>query len=99
MSNTSSNASWIKSLGASFQEVSIKKAVEVHFGDIGQDVSKHDVTYENAQARERAQILFDLGNQEGALVVGTGDLSVQVIGKAEWLHTGALAGTENPAFR
>ena len=74
----------IKSLGASFQEVSIKKAVEVHFGDIGQDVSKHDVTYENAQARERTQILMDIANKEGGMVIGTGDLSELALGWATY---------------
>ena len=74
----------IKSLGASFQEVSIKKAVEVHFGDIGQDMSKHDVTYENAQARERTQILMDIANKEGGMVIGTGDLSELALGWATY---------------
>ena len=67
-------------LGAEAREIPISQAVLSHFSDIGHDPGDRDVTYENAQARERAQILFDLGNQEGALVVGTGDLSEAALG-------------------
>ena len=65
----------IQSLGAEFVEVDICQAVNVHFSDIGQDPSVHDVTYENSQARERTQILMDIANKKNALVIGTGDLS------------------------
>lgn len=70
----------IEGAGAEFREISIRDSVLQHFLDIGHDVSVHDVTYENAQARERTQILFDLANREGALVVGTGDLSEAALG-------------------
>ena len=71
-------------LGATLREVSIKDAVAVHFRDIGQDSGTHDVTYENAQARERTQILMDLANQCGGLVIGTGDLSELALGWATY---------------
>jgi NH3-dependent NAD+ synthetase len=58
--------------------------VTQHFEDIGHDISVHDVTYENAQARERTQILMDLANQVGALVIGTGDLSELALGWATY---------------
>ena len=51
-----------------------------HYKDIGHDINNHDVTYENSQARERTQILMDIANQEGGLVVGTGDLSELALG-------------------
>ena len=54
----------IQSLGAEFVEVDICQAVNVHFSDIGQDPSVHDVTYENSQARERTQILMDIANKK-----------------------------------
>ncbi len=59
-------------LGATLKEVDIKEAVTIHFRDIGQDMENHDVTYENGQARERTQILMDLANQTGGMVIGTG---------------------------
>ena len=71
-------------LGATLREVDIKEAVHVHFRDIGQDVNVHDVTYENSQARERTQVLMDLANQCGGLVVGTGDLSELALGWATY---------------
>ena len=74
----------IKNLGATFKEISIKAACEQHFKDINHDISIHDVTYENGQARERTQILFDLANQEGGFVVGTGDLSELALGWATY---------------
>lgn len=74
----------IHSLGADFAEIDIKDAVNVHFRDIGQDASVHDVTYENGQARERTQILMDLANKTGGLVVGTGDLSELALGWATY---------------
>ncbi|MBQ5996570.1 MAG: NAD(+) synthase [Bacteroidales bacterium] len=74
----------IKSLGATFREISIREACLQHFSDIGHDPAQHDVTYENAQARERTQILMDLGNRENGLVVGTGDLSELALGWATY---------------
>ena len=74
----------IKSLGAEFIEVDIKNAVNVHFEDIGQDSSVHDVTYENGQARERTQILMDLANKKNGMVIGTGDLSELALGWATY---------------
>ncbi len=74
----------IKSLGATFREISIVKAVNVHFEDIGHDVNNHDVTYENGQARERTQILMDIANQVGGIVIGTGDLSELALGWATY---------------
>ncbi len=70
----------IKISGATFREISIKEAVLVHFSDIGHNPAITDVTYENAQARERTQILLDVANSEGAFVVGTGDLSESSLG-------------------
>ncbi len=70
----------MKKLGVTVREISIKKACEQHFKDIGHDGKKHDTTYENAQARERTQILMDVANQTGGLVVGTGDLSELALG-------------------
>ena len=67
-------------LGAELKIIDIGKAVEQHFTDIGQDPDNHDVTYENAQARERTQVLMDLSNQCNGLVVGTGDLSELALG-------------------
>lgn len=74
----------MESLGVTIREVSISAAVEQHFKDIGHDMSVHDVTYENSQARERTQILMDLGNQLGGLVIGTGDLSELALGWATY---------------
>lgn len=70
----------IQKTGATLREVSIKDACILHYKDIGHDASNHDVTYENAQARERTQILMDIANQEGGLVIGTGDLSELALG-------------------
>lgn len=67
-------------LGVDMREVDIKAACLQHFDDIGHDASTYDVTYENVQARERTQILMDVANKEGALVVGTGDLSELALG-------------------
>jgi NAD+ synthase (glutamine-hydrolysing) len=67
-------------LGATLRVVPIEKAVTQHFADIGQDPAKHDLTFENSQARERTQILMDLANQRGGFVVGTGDLSEFALG-------------------
>lgn len=73
-----------KKLGATLKEVDIKEAVTAHFRDIGQDPSNHDVTYENSQARERTQVLMDLANQSGGMVVGTGDMSELALGWATY---------------
>lgn len=70
--------------GSSLSEVNISKAVLQHFKDIGQDENVHDVTYENCQARERTQILMDIANKNGGLVIGTGDLSEQALGWATY---------------
>lgn len=69
-----------KETGATLREIPISDSVRQHFKDIGQDESVHDATYENAQARERTQILMDLANKEGAIVIGTGDLSELALG-------------------
>ncbi len=67
-------------LGATLRVIPITKAVSQHFADIGHDPAVHDITYENAQARERTQILMDLANKVGGFVVGTGDLSEAALG-------------------
>lgn len=74
----------IRSLGADFMEVDIKEAVTVHFKNISQDAAVHDVTYENSQARERTQILMDIANKTGGMVIGTGDLSELALGWATY---------------
>lgn len=74
----------VRSLGCTLKEISITAAVNQHFKDIGQDPSVHDVTYENSQARERTQILMDIANKEGGLVIGTGDLSELALGWATY---------------
>lgn len=71
-------------LGAALMEVNIKEAVRIHFRDIGQDESVHDVTYENGQARERTQILMDIANKSGGMVIGTGDMSELALGWATY---------------
>lgn len=71
-------------LGAELRVVDIKDAVAVHFRDIGQPEDRYDVVYENAQARERTQVLMDLANADGGLVVGTGDLSELALGWATY---------------
>lgn len=73
-----------RTLGASLREVPIREAVRVHFADIGQDMETHDVTYENGQARERTQVLMDLANQSGGMVIGTGDMSELALGWATY---------------
>ena len=67
-------------LGTTLKTVDISASVRSHFRDIGQDMENHDVTYENAQARERTQVLMDIANQTGGLVIGTGDLSELALG-------------------
>lgn len=71
-------------LGTTLREVDIKEAVNVHFRDIGQSRDCHDVTYENGQARERTQVLMDIANQTGGLVIGTGDMSELALGWATY---------------
>lgn len=74
----------IRCLGAEFREISIVDAVNLHFQDIGHDASVHDVTYENCQARERTQILMDIANKSGGMVIGTGDMSELALGWATY---------------
>ena len=82
---TKSNAEKLsEALGISFRTVDIKASVTQHLADIGHDGVTPDVTYENAQARERTQVLMDIANMEGGLVVGTGDLSELVLGWATY---------------
>lgn len=69
-----------KDLGCDFREVNIVAASLLHFKDINHDKDVHDVTYENVQARERTQILMDIANKEGGLLIGTGDLSELALG-------------------
>ena len=71
-------------LGCSVRTIDIKNAVNQHFADISHDNNKYDVVYENAQARERTQILMDVANAEGGLVIGTGDLSELALGFATY---------------
>lgn len=73
-----------RALGATLLEVPIQASVLQHFQDIGQDPDKHDVTYENAQARERTQVLMDIANQKGGMVIGTGDMSELALGWATY---------------
>ena len=68
------------SLGVSQREIPIHNAVRQHFADIGHDESDHSITYENCQARERTQVLMDVANKIGAIVLGTGDLSEIALG-------------------
>ena len=71
-------------LGATLKEVDIKKAVLQHFEDIGHDFHDHSVTYENGQARERTQVIMDIANKFGGMVIGTGDLSELALGWATY---------------
>ncbi|MCI8506651.1 MAG: NAD(+) synthase [Lachnospiraceae bacterium] len=73
-----------KLLGAELWEVDIREAVTLHFRDIGHDPSDHSVTYENSQARERTQVLMDIANENGGLVIGTGDMSELALGWATY---------------
>ena len=74
----------MNSLGVTSYEISIAKSVMQHFEDIGHDPNIHDITYENSQARERTQILMDLSNKFGGMVIGTGDLSELALGWATY---------------
>ena len=67
-------------MGATLKIIDISQAVRRHFTDIGQSMENHDVTFENGQARERTQVLMDIANQTGGLVIGTGDLSELALG-------------------
>lgn len=71
---------FVKNYNATLKEINIKDACLQHFKDISHDEDIHDITYENTQARERTQILMDIANKEGALVIGTGDLSELALG-------------------
>lgn len=73
-----------KTLGCELKEIRIEDAVMKHFADIGHDPEVLDVTYENSQARERTQILMDIANQNGGLVIGTGDMSELALGWATY---------------
>ncbi|MCC8072005.1 MAG: NAD(+) synthase [Bacteroidales bacterium] len=76
--------SLMRHLGVNIREIPIADAVNQHFKDIGHDPAIHDVTYENSQARERTQILMDIANQTGGIVLGTGDLSELALGWATY---------------
>jgi NAD+ synthase (glutamine-hydrolysing) len=71
-------------LGATLRRIDIGKAVTQHFKDIGQSMDDHSVTFENGQARERTQVLMDIANKTGGMVVGTGDLSELALGWATY---------------
>ena len=82
---TKSNAERLAELlGTDYREIPIGESVSIHFRDIGHNPENRDVTYENAQARERTQVLMDLANQSGGLVIGTGDLSELALGWATY---------------
>jgi NAD+ synthase (glutamine-hydrolysing) len=71
-------------LGVDFRQIDIFDSVKQHFSDIGHSIDDHNVVYENAQARERTQVLMDIANAEGGIVVGTGDLSELALGWATY---------------
>ncbi len=73
-----------KAYGVTLREIPIQASVRQHFQDIGQDETNHNITYENGQARERTQVLMDVANQIGGIVVGTGDLSELALGWATY---------------
>ena len=73
-----------KHIGATLREIPIEDAVIQHFKDIGHDIDNHDITYENSQARERTQVLMDVANQCGGIVIGTGDMSELALGWATY---------------
>lgn len=82
---TCSNACELaRTLGVTLEETDIREAVNLHFRDIRQDPENHDITYENAQARERTQVLMDVANRENGLVIGTGDMSELALGWATY---------------
>ena len=74
----------MRELGITTREISIRKACEQHFADIGLDPAERGAAYENSQARERTQILMDLANKENGIVIGTGDLSEAALGWATY---------------
>lgn len=71
-------------LGATLKEIRINEAVTIHLRDIGHDLNTHDITYENAQARERTQILMNIANKYNGMVIGTGDMSELALGWATY---------------
>ncbi len=73
-----------RKLGTVLEEVDMKESVTMHFKDIRHDINNHNVTYENAQARERTQILMDIANRENGMVIGTGDMSELALGWATY---------------
>ncbi len=73
-----------RQVGAKLTEISIRESVSLHFKDIGHNPEKHDVTYENSQARERTQVLMDVANQVNGMVIGTGDMSELALGWATY---------------
>ena len=82
---TKSNAELLaERMGATLKIIDISQAVRRHFTDIGQSMENHDVTFENGQARERTQVLMDLANRTGGMVIGTGDLSELALGWATY---------------
>ncbi len=74
----------VECIGAELIEIPINKSVLQHMSDIGADINNHNVTYENAQARERTQVLMDYANERGGIVIGTGDLSELALGWATY---------------
>ncbi|MBE6318486.1 MAG: NAD(+) synthase [Bacteroidales bacterium] len=74
----------MQAMGITIKEISIVDAVKQHFTDIGHDINVHDATYENSQARERTQILMDIANKVGGMVLGTGDMSELALGWATY---------------
>jgi NAD+ synthase (glutamine-hydrolysing) len=84
-SRTKSNAELLaERVGATLKIIPIGEAVQIHFRDIGQSMEDLSVTFENGQARERTQVLMDLANQSGGMVIGTGDLSELALGWATY---------------
>lgn len=82
---TKSNAYYLaEAYGVTLREIDITSAVRQHFADIGQDESITDVTFENSQARERTQVIMDIANKIGGIVIGTGDLSELALGWATY---------------
>lgn len=74
----------IERLGADFKEVNISEAVKLHLGQLGHDINVHDITYENAQARQRTYLLMDFANEYNGMVIGTGDMSELALGWATY---------------
>ena len=84
-SRTKNNSiSLAEAYGVTIREINIAEAVTVHFRDIGQSMEDHSVTFENSQARERTQVIMDIANKEGGIVIGTGDLSELALGWATY---------------